>query len=283
MGQGFSSEQDIPTATRSSSAHTNLSRMFWVRVGRRGGLGQSAQRGRQKNALYSPAHSSSQFYIGRPCDDPAIIRKWRDCSRCSRSRWWCFPARPCRCIFSRSATAKWWGKRKLAAPSSASCGPSTRADEKGIANTGCTVTVESVVNRYPDGRFDVMTRGRRRFQIVSLDDEKSYLRGEVEYFDDETIDIIPADLLDRALEAHQRLHRTARLGQSATAAISAFSWLKGLRISISAASCCRAVRSYSGCVCLLNLWTGYIPRRQYTDHMKVKAPTNGSGHKRPGV
>ena len=46
----------------------------------------------------------------------------------------------------------------------------TRGEETGIAHTGCTVTVESVVNRYPDGRFDVITRGRRRFQIVSLDE-----------------------------------------------------------------------------------------------------------------
>src|SRR5208283_36795 len=49
-------------------------------------------------------------------------------------------------------------------------------EDNGIANTGCTVTVESVVKRYPDGRFDVVTRGRRRFQIVSLDDDKAYLR-----------------------------------------------------------------------------------------------------------
>src|SRR5580698_5846291 len=60
-----------------------------------------------------------------------------------------------------------------------------RGDENGIASTGCTVTVESVRQRYPDGRFDVITRGRRRFQVVSLDDEKSWLRGAVEYFDDE--------------------------------------------------------------------------------------------------
>jgi hypothetical protein len=29
--------------------------------------------------------------------------------------------------------------------------------------------------------------------------------------------------------------------------------------------------------------TGYIPRRQYVARMKAKAPTNGSGHKGPGV
>lgn len=83
----------------------------------------------------------------------------------------------------------------------------TREEEKGIASTGCTVTVESVRQRYPDGRFDVITRGRRRFRIVSLDDEKPYLRGTVEYFDDDESEHVPGELLNRALEAHERLRR----------------------------------------------------------------------------
>ena len=45
------------------------------------------------------------------------------------------------------------------------------ASDKGIANTGCTATVERVLRRYPDGRMDIMTQGRRRFEIVRLDDE----------------------------------------------------------------------------------------------------------------
>ncbi len=157
-----------------------------------------------------------------------------------------------------------------------------RADEKGIANTGCTVTVESVVNRYPDGRFDVLTLGRRRFQIVSLDNEKSCLRGEVEYFDDETIDIIPPDLLDRALEAHQRLHDGAARPERDSRNLS-FQLAEGIEdldfrsITLQSRSELQRLRSFTEFV------DGYISRRQYTDHMKVKAPTNGSGHKRPGV
>ncbi len=37
------------------------------------------------------------------------------------------------------------------------------AKDGGIVNAGCTVVVETVLERYPDGRFDVLTRGRRRF------------------------------------------------------------------------------------------------------------------------
>jgi len=59
------------------------------------------------------------------------------------------------------------------------------AGEQGIANAGCSVAVEKVLDRYPDGRMDILTRGLRRFEIVSLDEELDYLRAEVHYFDDE--------------------------------------------------------------------------------------------------
>src|SRR5438477_12634869 len=62
------------------------------------------------------------------------------------------------------------------------------ASEKGIVNTGCTATVDRVLREYPDGRLDILTRGRRRFEILLLNDERSFLRGAVEFFDDDEPD-----------------------------------------------------------------------------------------------
>jgi Lon protease-like protein len=59
------------------------------------------------------------------------------------------------------------------------------ASEKGIVSTGCTAMVERVVRRYDDGRMDIIAVGRRRFEILLLNEEKNYLRGAVEFFDDE--------------------------------------------------------------------------------------------------
>src|ERR1700693_6448364 len=59
------------------------------------------------------------------------------------------------------------------------------ANEQGIVGTGCTAVIERVLREYPDGRLDILTVGRRRFEIVSLNEERSFLRGSVEYFDDE--------------------------------------------------------------------------------------------------
>ncbi len=80
------------------------------------------------------------------------------------------------------------------------------ARENGILNAGCTAIVEEVLERHPDGRLDILTVGRRRFEILELNDEKSYLRGSVEFFDDEDPgDTPPGDVRKRALAAHKAL------------------------------------------------------------------------------
>src|SRR5262249_15941168 len=57
------------------------------------------------------------------------------------------------------------------------------ASEKGIVDKGCSAIVDKVLRTYPDGRMDILTLGRRRFEILLLNDEKAYLRGAVEFFD----------------------------------------------------------------------------------------------------
>jgi Lon protease-like protein len=71
------------------------------------------------------------------------------------------------------------------------------ASEKGIVNTGCTAVVDRVVKEYPDGRMDIMAVGRRRFEILLLNEEKDYLRGAVEFFDDEDNEPAPAETIAR--------------------------------------------------------------------------------------
>src|SRR5579884_1206656 len=63
-----------------------------------------------------------------------------------------------------------------------------QAGEKGIVNTGCTAAIDKVLRRYPDGRLDLLTSGRRRFEILDLDDGRSFLRGAVDFFDDDEFD-----------------------------------------------------------------------------------------------
>lgn len=79
------------------------------------------------------------------------------------------------------------------------------AKDEGIINIGCTATVQKVMRRYEDGRMDLLTVGQRRFRISGINEERSYLRAEVEFFEDLDMDEVPADLKSRAMAAFRKL------------------------------------------------------------------------------
>lgn len=79
------------------------------------------------------------------------------------------------------------------------------AKEGGIVNIGCTARVERILRSYPDGRLDLIAVGQRRFQIASLDENKSYLRAEVEFFNDDDATEVPPELHEKAAAAYRLL------------------------------------------------------------------------------
>jgi ATP-dependent Lon protease len=79
------------------------------------------------------------------------------------------------------------------------------AKDGGIVNVGCTATVVNVMRTYPDGRLDLVAAGQRRFMIESLDEDRSYLRAQVTYFDDEDLRTVPTDLQKRAGATFRKL------------------------------------------------------------------------------
>ena len=60
-----------------------------------------------------------------------------------------------------------------------------RAKEGGLAEIGCSAEVMGVTKRYEDGRLDIMVEGKRRFEVMEVNEERSFLQGDVMYFDDE--------------------------------------------------------------------------------------------------
>lgn len=156
------------------------------------------------------------------------------------------------------------------------------AKEGGIVNAGCTVVVEKVLRRYPDGRFDMIARGRRRFEIVSLDQEKDYLRGEVRYFDDQDEPPVSAELRKRAGEAFERIQKALPesknvepdmhhplLSFQLAQVVEDLDFQNMLQRSRSEAERLRMFAEFA---------EGYISRRLYAEKMKGLAPLNGFGH-----
>ena len=54
----------------------------------------------------------------------------------------------------------------------------------GLAHVGCTAEIIEVVNRYPDGRMDILTVGRAPFRVVRFVEENPLLEGFVDYLED---------------------------------------------------------------------------------------------------
>jgi Lon protease-like protein len=67
-------------------------------------------------------------------------------------------------------------------------------DGRAIRQVGCMATISEVVERYDDGRIDILTRGGERFVVQRLIEEKSYLEAQVSFFDDNPE--VPADDLE---------------------------------------------------------------------------------------
>jgi len=71
---------------------------------------------------------------------------------------------------------------------------------------GCSAQVDRVLKRYDDGRMDIVTIGRRRFAIESVDNSQPYLQGLVRFLDESESDEGSAgtNLATAALDAVRR-------------------------------------------------------------------------------
>jgi Lon protease-like protein len=161
------------------------------------------------------------------------------------------------------------------------------AKEDGIVNAGCTVAVEKVLEMYPDGRLDILASGKRRFEIAGLNEEKAYLQGEVNFFDDEDFAPAPEDVRTQALAQYELLNALPntrehlppdladpQLSFQLAQAVSDLDFLSGLLRQRSETSRLKTLTAF------LN---DYIPKQRAIERMKVLAPTNGFGGKPAGL
>jgi Lon protease-like protein len=161
------------------------------------------------------------------------------------------------------------------------------AKENGIVNIGCTVTVEKLLQMYPDGRMDILTRGQRRFEIVSLNEEKDYLQAEVNFFDDEDSTEADPALRDQAVSQYQELAQLPgaeprpdpdmqdpQLSFQLAHHLPDLDFLSALLRHRSEAERLKHLNQYL---------SQYIPRQRTVERMKELAPTNGHGGKPAGL
>jgi Lon protease-like protein len=88
-----------------------------------------------------------------------------------------------------------------------------RVQEEGIAQIGCTAEIVAVTKTHEDGKLDIVTEGRVRFELLELNQERTFLRAEVLFVPDEPGKPTDAET-ERAVELHEEILRLAGAQQS---------------------------------------------------------------------
>jgi ATP-dependent Lon protease len=78
------------------------------------------------------------------------------------------------------------------------------ADDDGLRRTGTLATVVEVVDRFDDGRLNIVVEGGERFRLVELTEGRSFHTGTIEPFSDSD-DPPPPDDVRRGLGLFARL------------------------------------------------------------------------------
>jgi Lon protease-like protein len=83
-----------------------------------------------------------------------------------------------------------------------------RASNEGVASIGCTAEIIAVTKNYDDGRMDILTRGVHRFEVLEVNDERSFLQAEVVEVEDEP-GKATREMIDQAVYLHAEIAKLA--------------------------------------------------------------------------
>jgi Lon protease-like protein len=87
-----------------------------------------------------------------------------------------------------------------------------RASSDGVADIGCTAEIMSVTKKYDDGRMDILTRGVDRFEVIHVNNDRSFLQAEISVMQDEDEDEPAkptAQLATQAVRLHAEIAKLA--------------------------------------------------------------------------
>ena len=128
--------------------------------------------------------------------------------------------------------------------------------------------------------MDIIARGRRRFEIVRLNDERAFLRGSVEFFDDDEEVPIAPEVRQRAIDGYNEVSKdeidldTPQLSFRLAEPVADLGFRQSILISRSEADRMRQLADFFP---IHNL------RQKRIQHVKDVAPRNGHGRGVSGI
>jgi Lon protease-like protein len=156
-----------------------------------------------------------------------------------------------------------------------------RAVGEGLAEVGCTAEIVSVVKEYPDGRLDLVTEGRKRFELLGINQERSYLQGEILVIEDEPGQA-PKEDTSRAMQLHSELLAIAGAKQDlsdADLSSLSFALAGSLPLDLDFKQKLLSLRSEAARLALLIAYLeSIVPNIHRAAHAREKAGGNGHVH-----
>ena len=83
-----------------------------------------------------------------------------------------------------------------------------RASSEGVADVGCTAEILQVTKKYDDGRMDILTRGVDRFEVLEVNEDRSFLQAEITLIQDEP-DQPAQQVVEHAVRLHAEIAKLA--------------------------------------------------------------------------
>ncbi len=155
-----------------------------------------------------------------------------------------------------------------------------RAFDQGIAEVGCTAEIVTVTKEYDDGRLDLVTQGRDRFEVLELNQERAFLRAEVLLLPDEPGSAAPEDSA-RVIEAHKQIMALAGAVQdlSVDPATLSFHLAGSLPLDLDLKQKLLAMRSESERIrTLATYFETILPNLRRAARAREKSRGNGHAH-----
>jgi Lon protease-like protein len=153
-----------------------------------------------------------------------------------------------------------------------------RAKQNAISAIGCSARIIDVIKKYEDGRMDIAAEGAQRFEIIQVNQERSFLQAEVAFFDDEP-STVSKSATDTVVQLHEQLF--AVMGQTVEvdrdAAYLSFRLAQDLPVDLDFKQTLLEMKSEAERVEILTeYYRATIPKIE--NSLRVRQRASGNGH-----
>jgi Lon protease-like protein len=155
----------------------------------------------------------------------------------------------------------------------------SKEKDQELADVGCTAEILTVTKKYPDGRMDIVTEGRARFEVIQLNQERTFLQAEVLYLQDAPGGASP-DELAQAMRLHGEIMTLAGAEPEKSSEISegqlSFHLAGSLPLDLDFKQTLLELKSEGERLrAIISFFENILPAMRRTMHVRRKAGGNG--------